>query len=219
MILYGAPVSPYVRKVMIFCAEAGIDFQLKPTRPHSSNPDFCAASPFGRIPAMDDDGFCLADSSAIVHYLHAKHGTGLIPADPKELGRVVWFDEVGDTVLFGAMQPIFWNRVVMPVLNRLPGDEAAADKAEKEALPPVLDWLEGVIPNNGFLLGDTITLADVAIASPMANYRHIYGSVDAARYPRLAAYVDRMFDRASIAQLFAAECETVANARAAAATG
>ena len=71
-----------------------------------------------------------------------------------------------------------------------PGDEAAADKAEKEALPPVMDYLEGVVPEpGGFLVGDGVTLADIAVASPFVNLRHL--GLDLSRWPRTLAYVGR----------------------------
>ena len=71
----------------------------QPVGPGDPNPDFRAASPFGKMPALADGDYHLADSSAIIHYLEAKHPEpALIPADPKERGRTVWFDEFADTM-------------------------------------------------------------------------------------------------------------------------
>lgn len=214
MIIYGSAISPYVRKLIVFCAEAGLDYEYRAERPHSDNPDFRAASPLGKIPAMDDDGFTLFDSTAIALYLHAKHQTSLLPADPQGYGRGICFDEIADTVLFPAMQPIFWNRIVAPLFNGTEGDEGAARKAEEETLPPVLDWLEASLPNEGFLLGEAFSLADIAMASPLVNYTHIYGGIDAARYPRIAAYAARVHCRPSFAGTIAREEAGIAKARA-----
>ena len=49
----------------------------------------------------------------------------------------------------------------------------SADKAECEELPPLLDYLESVIPESGFLVEDRLTLADIAVASPFVNFRHL----------------------------------------------
>ena len=109
-----------------------------------------AASPFAKMPALDDDGFLLADSSAICHYLEATHpAPALIPADPQARGRTIWFDEFADTMLFAAIGPIFFNRVVAPRFLKRDGDAAAAERAEAEALPPVLDYLEQATPDHG----------------------------------------------------------------------
>src|SRR3546814_19622085 len=79
------------------------------------DPGFRAASPLGKMPAMDDVGFLLADSSAIIHYLEAKYPEpALIPADPQERGRVIWWDEFGDTVFAACGGKMFFNRIVAP---------------------------------------------------------------------------------------------------------
>ena len=74
---------------------------------------------------------------------------------------------------------MFFNRVVAPRFLGREGDLAAADKAERETLPPLLDYLEGVIPDSGFLVGDALTLADLAVASPFANLAHCGVTIDA----------------------------------------
>ena len=63
-----------------------IMFPIIPMGPDGADPDFVAASPMGKIPAMDDEGYRLGDSSAIIHYLEAKHGAALLPDEPKALG-------------------------------------------------------------------------------------------------------------------------------------
>ena len=53
-------------------------------------------------------------------------------------------------------------------------------------MPPLLDYLERVIPASGFLVEDRLTLADISVASPFANFVHIDTLPDAGRHPRLA---------------------------------
>ena len=200
MILYGSTMSPYVRKVAAFAAEKGMEFELKPTRLADPDSDFRAASPFGKMPALIDGEYRLADSSAIIHYLEAKQpDPALIPADPQLRGRTIWFEEFADTILFACGAKMFFNRVVVPRFLGRDGDLDVADKAETEELPPILDYLEGVIPDRGYLVGDRLTLADIAVAGPFANLRHCDVAVDAARYPRLTAYVAAILERPSFA--------------------
>jgi glutathione S-transferase len=201
MMLFGAPVSPFVRKVMAFAAEKGLDLPLTPVGLGDPNPDFLAASPFKKMPAFIDGDFKISDSTAIITYLEAKHPEpALIPADPADRARVIWFDEFADTILTGAAGPIFFNRIVAPKFLGQPGDQAVADKAEAEALPPVLDYLEGVIPASGFLVGDALSLADIAVASPFVNARHAGVTIDAAKYPKLTAWIAAMHARPSFAE-------------------
>lgn len=200
MILYGSTISPFVRKVAAFAAEKGIALDHKTVRLGDPDPGFRAASPFGKMPALDDDGYRLADSSAICHYLDAlQPEPALIPADPKERGRTVWYDEFADTILFDCGRQIFFNRVVAPRFLGREGDMAAADKAEAETLPPILDWLESVMPDSGHLVGDRLTLADIAVASPFANFGHCGVAIDAARFPKVTRFAAAMLGRPSFA--------------------
>jgi glutathione S-transferase len=202
MILYGSTLSPFVRKVMAFAGEKGIELELKPTGFPNPEPDFCAASPFKKMPALQDGDYCLPDSSAIIHYLEAKHPEpALIPSEPRARGRTIWFDEFADTILFGCGQKIFFNRIVAPYFLKRPGDLALAETAERDELPPILDYLEKVVPDEGdYLVGESLTLADIAVAGPFANLGHLGIEADASRHPRTAAYVERILSRPSFSQ-------------------
>lgn len=199
MILYGAPVSPFVRKVLAFAAEKGVALELVPIGLGDQNPDFLACSPFRKMPGFTDGDFSISDSTAIVTYIDAKHPeTPLIPADPANRARAVWFDEFADTILTSAAGPIFFNRIVSPKFVGKPGDDAAAAKGEADMVP-VCDYLEGIIRPSGHLVGDSLTLADIAVASPFVNAAHAGFVPDAAAYPKLTAYLAAMHARPSFA--------------------
>lgn len=198
MILYGSSISPYVRKVLAFAAEKGIALESKPVGLGSDDPEFLAASPFRKIPALQDGDFRISDSTAIVAYLDAiKPDPALIPSEPRARARTIWYEEFADTILMGCGRTIFFNRVVAPRFLKRDGDLAAADLAEREELPPVLDYLERAIPDSGFLVEDRITLADLAVASPLVNVRHHLGIDVAERRPKLGAYLDAILSRPS----------------------
>jgi glutathione S-transferase len=202
MILYGSSLSPFVRKVLAFAAEKGVEMELRPTgdAPGQHGAEFIAASPLRKMPALVDGDFRLADSSAIVQYLEAlQPEPNLIPAEPRARGRTIWFEEYGDTVVMACGGKIFFNRVVAPRFLGRPGDASVADAAERDELPPILSYLETVIPDSGFLVEDRITLADIAIASPLANLPYMGMSIDRGQYPRLARYVDSILSRPSFA--------------------
>jgi glutathione S-transferase len=200
MIVYGSSISPFVRKVLVFGAEKGIELEHMPLGLAAEDPGFLAASPFRKMPGFRDGEFGLADSSAIVHYLEAKHPEpALIPAEAEARGRTIWFDEFGDTILMGCGAKIFFNRVVAPRFLGRPGDLEAADKAERDELPPILDYLERTVPDaGGFLVGERLTLADISVASPFVNLDHM--RLDwGGRYSRTRAWVDSILSRPSFA--------------------
>ena len=218
MILYGSSLSPFVRKVLAFAAEKGVELELKPIGVGDRSPEFRAASPFGKMPALVDGDYSLADSSAIVHYLEAAQPEPvLIPNDPKLRGKAIWFDEFADTIVAACGAKMFFNRVVAPRFLGRPGDETAAAAAERDELPPILDYLETVVPgDDGYLVGDRLTLADIAVASPFANLGHLGCEHDRTRHGRTCAYVERILARPSFAASIARE--TAFLARTAAAT-
>jgi glutathione S-transferase len=201
MILYGSSLSPYVRKVLAYAGEKRIELDLQPTGFPNHSPEYLEASPFKKMPALRDGDFTLADSSAIIQYLEAKFPEpALIPTEPRARGKVTWFDEFSDTILTSCGAKMFFNRVVAPRFLGREGDLAAADVAEREELPPILDYLERVVPDAGkFLVGDRITLADIAVASPFANLAHLKCKIDAGRHGRVQAYVDSILSRPSFA--------------------
>ncbi|HET9639861.1 MAG TPA: glutathione S-transferase family protein [Allosphingosinicella sp.] len=200
MIVYGASLSPFVRKVLAYGAEKGLELEHKPLGLGSDDPDFLASSPFRKIPGFSDGDFAISDSSAIIHYLEAKYPEPvLIPAEPKARARTIWFDEFADTILCACGAKMFFNRIVAPRFLGREGDLETADKAEKEELPPILDYLERTLPESGWLVGEGITLADIAVATAFANFRHLGIAIDGARYPKVAQFADRMLARPSFA--------------------
>jgi glutathione S-transferase len=199
MIVYGASLSPFVRKVLAFAAEKGIEVEHKVVGIGSDDPEFLEASPFRKIPGFRDGDFAISDSSAIIAYLDAiRPEPNLIPTEPKARARTIWYDEFSDTIFTSCGAKMFFNRVVAPRFLGREGDLAAADKAECEELPPLLDYIERVLPESGHLVEDRVTLADIAVASPFVNLGHLGIDYTAGR-PKLAAYVEQMLARPSFA--------------------
>lgn len=213
MILYGAILSPFVRKTLAYAHEKGLALELRPGGMGRGGDEFAEASPFAKMPAFRDPGadggrdFTISDSSAIVQYLEAKYPEpALIPADPANRARTIWFEEFGDTIVARVSGAAFFNRVVAPRFLGRPGDEAAARAAIDGELPPVLDYLERIVPDaGGFLVAGRITLADLAVASPFVNLAHVGVEPAAERWPRAAAWIAAVLARPSFAPGIARE--------------
>ena len=209
--LYGVALSPFVRKVRVALAEKGVDYDLEPVMPmppHNSTPEYRAISPLGKVPAYRDGDFAISDSSVILQYLERAHPEpSLLPSDPKECARALWFEELGDTRLVENVGPIFFNRMVKPNLMNEEPDQAAIEAA-LENLPPLFDYLEGQLGEDGFLMGDRFTVADIGVGTVLRQFQIAGESVDASRWPKLAAYSERVLARPSFAS--AAEAEVMA---------
>lgn len=211
--VFGPSLSPYVRKVLVAAEEKGIAVDSIPVAIGSTDPEYLAASPFRKFPAISDGDFKISDSSAIVAYFEAiKPEPALIPSEPKARARTIWFDEFADTILFSCGAKLFFNRVVSPKFLGKPGDLSLADKAEAEELPPLLAYLESQIPVSNFLVDDRLTLADISIASVFVNLDHCSDGIMADTYPKLVEYLMKMLARPSFAKLIAGEKAFLAKA-------
>ena len=194
MKIYGFPVSPFVRKVLVVAHEKGLPVEVVPSNPMQPDEHFLAASPYRKIPAMDDDGFRLADSTAIAVYLDAKYPTpALLPADPQARGKAIWFDEVADTVVMAAGGPMMFNRFLRAKILGEECDEAAA-AASEEALAGRLGYLEEVLEGGGWLDHD-YSLGDIAVASVLKAFTYADWQLDTAAYPNIAAWYGRVSER------------------------
>ncbi|MGH7024375.1 MAG: glutathione S-transferase family protein [Caulobacteraceae bacterium] len=206
MIVYGSSLSPFVRKTLAYLSEKGLSAELKPIGLQDQDPAFREASPFGKMPGFRDGDFAISDSTAIITYLEAKHPEPpLIPLEPKARARTVWYEEFADTILIATMGKVFFNRVVSPMFLGKPGDMGLAETAEKDEFPPLVEYLERVIPPSGYLVEDRLTVADLAVASPFVNFAHCGIAVDKIRHPKTAAYVDAILARPSFAPIVAQE--------------
>ena len=197
MIVYGSSLSPFVRKTLVFIAEKGLTTERKPVPPHDPMPAFRACSPLGKIPGFQDGDFQISDSSAICHYLERKHPEpALFPSAPEDYARAIYFDEFADTTLISAAGKVFFNLVVKKLMRLGEPDMALVQAALTDELPPLFTFLEGRI-DGPYLVGDRLTMADIAVASPFVNLQLAGHPLDAERWPKLAGWLAPILARPS----------------------
>ncbi len=210
LVIYGSPVSPFVRKVAALCLEKGADFEIEAVNVFDPPEWFREISPMKRIPVLRDRSIAeegpdgtIADSSAICAYIEAKYPeTPLIPHDAYAMGRALMLEEYGDTIVamatgMGMFRPIFFalNQGKEP-------DVAAAKQAWSDKLPPVLSYLEGLLGSSDYFVGDALTIADVTITCCLMQGM-LVADMPLDDYPKLAAHTKRMMQRPSIAGPYA----------------
>ena len=191
-VVHGVPLSPFVAKVLILLEEKGVAYESRSLIPQPKTPELLAMNPLGKIPILEHDGFVLPDSSVICAYLdEAYPGHPLLPADPKDRARARWLEEYADTRLGDIfIWGLFYQKIVHPMVWGEPGDQQRIAKVLAEDAPAALDYLEGELPESGWLFGD-FGLADIAIASFFRNAAYADFEPDAARWPRVASFVER----------------------------
>ena len=200
--IVGSYLSPYVRKVLVCLDIKGIAYEIDPIVPFYGNDAFARISPVRRIPVLIDDAVTLADSSVICAYLDERYPEpALFPQGPQLRARARWLEEYADTRMGEVFIWHLFNQLVIRrfVWGETP-DEQLLKKAREEEIPQVLDYLEGELPEDGFLFG-AISLADISLAALFRNAAFARYAIDAARWPRTAAFVARALAHASFAKL------------------
>ena len=206
LVVLGASVSPFVRKVRAFLAEKGVAYELDPVNPFSPPEGWRLLSPLGRIPALRDGDRTLADSSVICAYLERRFPRpALYPSDDFEYARALWFEEFMDGGFVPIAGPkVFMPLVLAPMFSGKPVDaaaEAAAEEVVAKDLSKLWDYLERELGEREFFLGERLTIADIAVTCPHVNLRHAGVSPERKRWPRLRAFLDRMLGRPSLSAL------------------
>jgi glutathione S-transferase len=196
--------SPFVRKVRVALAEKSIPYDLVPVFPAAADEDFRKVSPLGKIPGFRDGDKAFSDSSVICLYLEKKHPSpALLPSDPYEYARSLWFDEYADSHIVSVFGPkIFLERILAKrFFNREPNLEVA-EKAIKEEVPPICAYLESQLTGE-WLAGNQLSVGDIAVCSQFVNLFLAGVSIDTAKFPKLARYVARVHERPSFANCIA----------------
>ena len=211
--LMGANVSPFVRKVRVLLAEKDIPYDFEPVSPFAPPANWRDISPLGKIPAFQDGAKVINDSSVICQYIERKNkAVPMLPGDDDGYIHALWLEEYIDGGMVAvAGGKVFFPLVVGPMVAKAPADataRAAAAKVVAEELPTFWAYLETQLGDKPFFVNNTLSLADIAVASVHVNLQHAGVQVDAARFPRLAAFIKRMFARPSFKALLEEEAPT-----------
>jgi glutathione S-transferase len=200
--IIGGPISPYVRKVLAVCEMKGVAYRIDPIVPFFGDDRFSELSPLRRIPVFIDEQVSLCDSTVICEYLEERYPSpAILPASAADRARARWIEEFADTGFGGvAVWRIFYQAVVLPFVF---GREREVDKIKRavaEDLPPVMDYLEGLAPADGFLFGEP-SGADISVAAFSCNLRWARSAPDASRWPKTCAWFDRTLAVPAVAKV------------------
>lgn len=208
MTVYGAPLSPFVRKLRLLLAEKGLDYQLQIVAPFNQPDWFFEISPLGRIPGFRDGELSLADSSVIAQYIEEQHPetVALYGHSAAERAQIRWLEKYADYELAPLTTfCVFVNRALNPTMGK-PCDEAAVQKAIEDKLPRHFDYLEKTLAGNDYFVGNRLSVADLAFACQVINMEHGNAQIDAVRWPGLAALQARLCQRDSVQAILPDEC-------------
>ena len=156
--LHGHPASTFTRKVLCTLHEINAPFDLHFVdllAGEQTQSAHLSRQPFGRVPTIDDDGFTLYESRAIIRYLNDQYGGNLVPPDVRARALMdQWMDVAYSYFIAAALKPILHH------IFGFSQDGAALDAA-KTVIEQTLDVLDARLSLVPYLAGEQFSLADV----------------------------------------------------------
>jgi glutathione S-transferase len=157
--LYASPASSFARKIRVMLIEKNVTHEVIMMNLWEPN-DYQTINPIGKVPALKlDDDRVVINSPLIADYVDGKYPTPrFIPADPDGRLEVRRWEAVADGMMDAVAVTLYENRF---------HDEAARSQAYLARLRGKIDAglsaLDGLLGNRTWLVGDSMTLADLAI--------------------------------------------------------
>jgi len=184
--LYRNPKSGHSHRAELMMALLDIPYEavdLDMANGAHKAPDYLEISPFGQVPAIDDNGTTLSDSNGILVYLVTRYGDDheWLPSDPVKAANVQrWLSVAAGEIAYGPCSA----RLVTVFGADLDWENA------KAIAKNLFTVLERVLANTAFLADDAITIADVAGYSYIAHAPE--GGVSLDPYPNIRAWLERI---------------------------
>ncbi len=147
-------------------------------------PEYRTIHPFGKVPAIDDDGYRLFESNAIIKYLCRKHESALYPTEIQSQGRVdAWCDFVA-SLFVPAFGRIYFNRVLAPMLGLAVSEKSLSDGLRfVGGYLPVIEQRLATAP---YIAGETMTIADLALLNALDPSE--VSEIDLSPYPKMGEW-------------------------------
>ncbi|MBW2422239.1 MAG: glutathione S-transferase family protein [Deltaproteobacteria bacterium] len=181
-------------RVLWLAEEIGLEYELETLGMFSEEmkrPGYLAIHPLGKVPAIDDDGFVLWETSAILEYLVARYSDGALlpPRDTPDGARAVQWMGYGENPLTVIMGEIVANGEVMPEDMRIP---ALVDRG-REIAPALVGVVERALGERPFILGEAFSAADIMLGFGLSIARYLGYLNDGT--PRARDYCERLMAR------------------------
>ena len=207
--VYGVHGSPFVRKVFIALEFKGLEYEIVQQMPFSGDEEYLKINPLAKVPTLVDGDLTLGDSKVICRYLeNAYPDPAIYPASVQDRARTDWFEELCGNQIAELAAGIFFQRFMRPFAFKQEPDEELVGKIIDEKLPPMLDYLEGELPSDGFMFGD-FSIADLSIVSPFINASYARYEVDDARWPAVAGLIARVRAQPNVAAILEREAKAM----------
>ncbi len=166
MKLYGSLASPYVARVVMFADLKGIELPMEPAPGGMGSDEYKRINATGKMPALEVDGVCIAESTVICDYLESlQPEPPLVPADPMLQAHTRMIARMTDLYVAPHNTPLSRMRTAGD------RDQAVIDR-QAEEFAKGFGYLEAFMGPGPFAAGDTPTLGDCALAPFIGMLKH-----------------------------------------------
>lgn len=191
--VWGRINSINVQKVLWTLAELGVPYRRIDAGMKfgvNDTPEYKAMNPTGLVPTIDDDGYVLWESNAIVRYLAARHAPGTLYPDDlhARFQAERWMD--WQAIAFtAAITPVFLGLIRTPPEKR----DAAAIEAARVKTEACLAVLDAQLAARPYLNGDAFTVADIPVGAGVNRWYKL--PIERASRPNVERWLERLKDR------------------------
>lgn len=191
--IWGRDNSVNVQKALWVCEELALPYEridAGGTFGVVNTPQYRNLNPNGLVPTIEDDGFVLWESNAIVRYLAAKHSAGkLWPEDLKVRAEADRWMDWQTTTFWPTFRPLFWNLVRTPIDQR---DEKAMEESRLRTAE-ILGYLDAHLKGRAHVAGEQFTMGDIPMGC--AIWRWLSLSIERPELPNLKRWSDSLAAR------------------------
>jgi glutathione S-transferase len=168
--IHAFPASPRAFKVLSFANHIGLDYELVVvdlTKGAQRSPEFTALNLNQRMPVLEEDGFCLWESNAIVQYLATKKPElGLLPKDERARADVSRWQFWESSHWDSSCATLIFERFVKGMFGIGAPDPKEVEKGLTN-FNRAAKVLDAHLKGRNFLCGDKLSVADFSVGAPL----------------------------------------------------
>lgn len=185
--LYSNPLSSPANKIRFLLHYLAIPYELKIVNigaGEQKQSDFLKINPYGKVPAIDDNGFRLAESNAILRYLADKYPSNLYPKNLEERAIVEQWLDFATNHIATATAKIMWNTYFYRLMGTAKDERSLQDG--RLWLDNYLPVLERQLTKQAYIAGNHLTIADFSLLAALDVAELV--DIHLAAYPHLKAW-------------------------------
>ena len=191
--IWGRTNSINVQKVLWCLGELGLEYARIDAGMQfgvNNTPEYRAMNPNGLVPTIDEDGFILWESHAIVRYFARKHGVGkLWPADERAAADADRWMDWYNTTLWQHVRPIFWTLVRTPPEKR----NMAEVEEHRKKLASLFEVVDAWLAKRDYMAGQSFSVGDIPMG--VAAFRWLNLPIERPSHPNLERWYQRLTER------------------------